>query len=92
LIVKYDPVTLASYALKHDFLGHPGWKNLKAIATNLHREQQAHGDFSSEVLASKQVNSPVFQFVVQVPRNAKAVYILTRETLILVGTMQCKRK
>jgi hypothetical protein len=51
--IKDDPVTLASYALKHDLLGRPGWKNLKAIATKLHREQRALGDFSIEVLASK---------------------------------------
>jgi hypothetical protein len=36
MIIKDDPVTLDSYALKHDLLGCPEWKKLKAIATKLH--------------------------------------------------------
>jgi hypothetical protein len=46
MIIKDDPVTLDSYPLKHDLLGHPGWKKLIAIATKLHRKQRALGDFS----------------------------------------------
>jgi hypothetical protein len=69
MVIKDDPVTLASYALKQDLLGQPGWKKLKAIATKLHREQGALGDFSIKVLASKQSKVPVFQLVVQVPCN-----------------------
>jgi hypothetical protein len=67
MVIKDDPVTLASYALKHDFLGCPGWKKLKAIATRLHREQH-------EVLASKQAKVPVFQFGLQVPRKVKEAH------------------
>jgi hypothetical protein len=44
MIFKDDPVTLATYSLKHYLLGRPGWKKLKAIATKLHREQCALGD------------------------------------------------
>jgi hypothetical protein len=54
MIIKDDPVTLGSYALKHDLLGRPGRKKLKAIVIKLHREQRALVDFSIEVLASKQ--------------------------------------
>jgi hypothetical protein len=79
MIIKDDPVTLASYALKHDLLGRPGWKKLKAIAAKLHREQRALGDFSIEVLASKQAKGPVFQFGVQVPRNVKEAYDLDKQ-------------
>jgi hypothetical protein len=56
----YEPLemiikdTLASYALKHDLLGCPGWKKHKAIATKFHRKQRALCHFSDEVLASKQ--------------------------------------
>jgi hypothetical protein len=79
MVIQDDPVTLASYALKHDLLGRPGWKKLKAIATRLHREQRALGDFSYAVLASKQAKGPVFQFGVQVPRNVKEAHDLDRQ-------------
>jgi hypothetical protein len=69
IIIKDDPMTLASYALKYDYLGLPGREKLKAIATRLHREQRALGDFCIEVLASKQAKGPVFHFGVQVHRN-----------------------
>jgi hypothetical protein len=49
MIIKDYPITLASYALKHDLLGIPGCLKLKAIATRLHREQRYLGDFSIEV-------------------------------------------
>jgi hypothetical protein len=35
MVLKDDPVKLASYALKHELLGQYGWKKLKAIATKL---------------------------------------------------------
>jgi hypothetical protein len=44
----------------------------------LHREQRDLGDFSIEVLASKQAKGPVFQFGVQVPRNVKEAYDLDK--------------
>jgi hypothetical protein len=78
MVIKDDPVTLASYALKHDLLGQSGWKNLKAIATKLHCEQRICGDFSLKVLASKQSKDPVLQFGVQVPRNVFEAYILDK--------------
>jgi hypothetical protein len=34
MIIKDYPVTLASYALKHDFLGCPGWKSLNPLLPN----------------------------------------------------------
>jgi hypothetical protein len=54
-------MTLASYVLNHDLLSLPGWKKLKAIATRLHREQRDLGDFSNDVIASKQAKGPGFQ-------------------------------
>jgi hypothetical protein len=33
MIIKDDPVTLASNALKHDLLGCPGWKELAVNCT-----------------------------------------------------------
>jgi hypothetical protein len=59
-------------------LGLPGWKKLKAIATRLQREQRDLGDFSIEVLASKQAKGPVIQFGIQVPRNVKEAYDLDK--------------
>jgi hypothetical protein len=76
MVIKDYPVTLALYALKHDLVGRPGWKKLKAIATQLHRKQRALGDFSYEGLASKQDKGPVFQFSVQVPCNVKEAHDL----------------
>jgi DNA-directed RNA polymerase subunit L len=52
MIIKDDPVTFASYALKHDLLGRSGWKRVKAIAAKLHCDQRSHCDFSIKVLAS----------------------------------------
>jgi hypothetical protein len=79
MVIKDDPVTLASYALKHDLLCRPGWKMLMSIATRLQRKQRALGDISNEFLASKQVKGPVFQFGVQVPCNVKQSHNLDRK-------------
>jgi hypothetical protein len=45
MLLEDDPITLASYAFKHDLLGLPGWKKLNAITTRLHCEQRDLGDF-----------------------------------------------
>jgi hypothetical protein len=78
MVIKDDPVTLASYALNHDLLGGPGWKNLKAIATKLHSEQRALGDLSLKVLASKQSKDAAFQLGVQLPCNVCEAYELDK--------------
>jgi hypothetical protein len=78
MIIKDDTITLASYTKKHDLLGRPRWKKRKAIA-KLHCKQRALGDFSIEVLASKQAKGPIFQFGVQVPRNVKQANDLDKQ-------------
>jgi DNA-directed RNA polymerase subunit L len=52
MIIKDDLVTLASYALKHDLLGHPRWKKLIGIDTKLHCKHVALSEFAYEVLSS----------------------------------------
>jgi hypothetical protein len=79
MVINDDPVTLASYAQKHDVLGRPGWKKLKSIATQIHQEQRDLGDFSIKVLASKQSKDSVFQIGVQVPCNVREAYELDKQ-------------
>jgi hypothetical protein len=71
MIIKDDPVTLDSYALKHKLLGFPVWKKLQAIATKLHHEQDVLDDFAIEVFTSKHAKETLFHYGFQVPHNVK---------------------
>jgi hypothetical protein len=59
--IKYDPVTLAAYTTKHDWLGRPSWKKLQVIAHRPPNEQRDLGEFYYDMLASKHTKGLVLK-------------------------------
>ena len=79
MVIKDDPITLATYARKHSLLNEPGWKKLKTIARRLVHDKQGVYHLHYTVMANKQTKGPVYQFGIQVPCNVKDAYKLDKK-------------
>ena len=70
MMIKDDPLTLATYAKENNLLNTPSWKRLKGIANS-------HPNLQRMVNKTKtRPSTPTYQFGIQVPRNVKEAYAL----------------
>jgi hypothetical protein len=74
MIIKDDPVTLATYAKNHNLLNKPGWNKLKAIARRFVNGSYGNHHIEYNVMANKHSNGPIFPFGIHVPHNVKHAY------------------
>ena len=70
IIIKDDPVSVASYAAENDLINTPGWKRVKHIAKNQKKLQRMVNQ-ARLCHNSGRSSTPTYSFGIKVPRNVK---------------------
>ena len=77
IMIKDDPVCLATYAKDNNLLDISGWKQLKHIVKNKPKFEQMVNQMNLSI--NKTSKGPIFQFGTQIPRNVKEAYELDKK-------------
>ena len=67
VIAKDDPVSCTKYAMEHDLLQSPGWKQFARLAAHKKKLQR----MINAAKRKTKHHGPIFKLGIQVPRNSK---------------------